>query len=207
MSSFLSFQIHGNSDGGVASGVESFLTFVEGLLSQSPSEIFASLMPGISALANIHPLVVHFPIAFLSGFILIDLIASLAKKQSWREVASWFLYFGTVTALFTLIAGFFAESSVKHGGDVHAVMELHELFGIAILSLSAFLSLWRWIVKARIKAGANILYSLLSLILGGCILLGADLGGLMVYKYGVAVEAVSNNDSLQEAFHEHKHGR
>lgn len=206
MSSFLSFQLHGNSSGGVANGVERFLTFVDGLLSQSPYEIFTSLMPGISALANTHPLVVHFPIAFLSGFILIDLIASLARKQSWRDVASWFLYFGTVTALLTVIAGFVAEASVPHGGDVHAVMEQHELFGIAILSLSAFLSLWRWLAKTRIKAAANILYGLLSLILGGCIILGADLGGLMVYKYGVAVEAVSKTESLQEAFHEHKHG-
>jgi uncharacterized membrane protein len=35
------------------------------------------------------------------------------------------------------------------------------------------------------------IYNVLSIILAGVLILGADLGGLMVYKYGVAVEAVT----------------
>ncbi len=38
------------------------------------------------------------------------------------------------------------------------------------------------------------IYNALSLILLGVIIFGADLGGLMVYKYGVAVEAVIVSD-------------
>ena len=110
MNNFLSFQIHGGADhdGGIAESVSSLLAFFENLSTQGPGDIFSSIMPGIAGMDNIHPLLVHFPIAFLSAFFALDLVGTLAKKPQWRSVASWFLYFGTVAALFTVIAGLIA---------------------------------------------------------------------------------------------------
>jgi len=110
MNNFLSFQIHGGADhgGGIAESVSSLLAFFEDLSTQGPGDIFSSIMPGIAGMNNIHPLLVHFPIAFLSAFFVLDLVGTLAKKPQWRSVASWFLYFGTVAAVFTVIAGLIA---------------------------------------------------------------------------------------------------
>lgn len=204
MDNFLAFQVHGNSDHqGMAGFLDTFLSFLEGLAGKSAGDIFVAFLPGIASLDNLHPLLVHFPVAFLSGFFLLDLIASLAKKPQWREFAGGLLYLGTVMALFTVIAGFIAANSVAHGENVHSIMETHEVFGLAILSLATLLSLWRLKTGSQIQGEMNILYLILSAVLGLCLLLGADLGGLMVYQHGVAVKAVP--ESVTGSYTEHQH--
>jgi uncharacterized membrane protein len=204
MNNFLAFQVHGNADGqGISDLLESILIFLNGLLGKSAAEIFSSLMPGIAILDNIHPVLVHFPIAFLSGFVILDWFASLTKKTHWREFAGGLLYLGTIMAVFTVIAGFAAANSVAHGEDVHAIMERHEGFGITVLCLAVTLSGWRWKSGHQMRGEFNILYLILSALLGLFLMLGADLGGLMVYKYGVAVEVVPV--SVQNSHKNHTH--
>jgi len=204
MNNFLSFQIHGGADqgGGIVESISSLLAFFETLSRQGPGGIFSAIMPGIAGMDNIHPLLVHFPIAFISAFFALDLVGTISKNPECRRVATWLLYFGTVAALFTVIAGLIAASSVAHGQNVHDIMERHEQIGISILSTAVLLSIWR--IKSGIlpRGGANNFFLLLSALLCLLIMLGADLGGLMVYHYGVAVKAVQ----VTEGAHDHEHG-
>jgi len=203
MNNFLSFQVHGGGDhGGIADSVAGLLAFFEGLTAHDSPGVFPALMPGISSMDNIHPLLVHFPIAFLSTFFVLDLFGTLAKKTQCRNVAGWLLYLGAVASVFTVIAGFIAAGSVPHGENVHAIMERHEHLGVSVLSLAVLLSAWRMKSGGIIQGGANSFFLILAALLCGLMMLGADLGGLMVYKYGVAVK------SLQVPaadFHEHDH--
>lgn len=205
MNNFLSFQIHGGADhgGGVADSVSSLLVFFEGLSTRDSADIFSTLMPGLSSMDNIHPVLVHFPIALLSAFFALDMMGTLVKKQHWRNVAGWLLYLGAVAAVFTVIAGFSAAGSVAHGEEVHGIMERHKNFGVAVLCLAILLSAWRAISGGVIEGLANCFFLALATLLIGLMVLGADLGGLMVYQYGVAVK------SLQievPGSHEHEHG-
>ncbi len=204
MNNFLSFQIHGGADhgGGIADGIAGLLVFFEGLTAPDSPGIFPALMPGLFNMDNIHPLLVHFPIAFLSTFFALDVVGTLVKKQSWRNVASWLLYFGAIAAVFTVIAGFMAASSVAHGEEVHAIMERHEHLGVSVLSIAILLSAWRLKSGGIIQGGANSFFLVLAALLCVLMMLGADLGGLMVYKYGVAVKSTQ----IEEAdVHEHDH--
>lgn len=205
MSNFLSFQIHGGAehDGGIADSVTSLLTFFEGLSAHDSAGIFSTLMPGIANMDNIHPLLVHFPIAFLSTFFVLDMVGTLAKKPHWRNVASWLLYFGTVAAVFTVITGIIAAESVAHGQDVHGIMERHEYIGISVLSLAIVLSVWRVKSRGLIQGGANSFFLILSALLCVLIMLGADLGGFMVYKYGVSVDAATVPEGDDMHLHNH----
>jgi uncharacterized membrane protein len=197
MNNFLTWQIHGGADhdGGILGALTSLLTTFEWLSATGGGcGFFAKLMPGLANIENVHPLLVHFPIALLSVFFLLDLIACLAKKPQWREVASYFLYFGTVGAVFTVIAGFQAAYSVVHSGVVHHIMEQHEHFGLLVLILSVILSLWRLKSGTAITGGANHFFLMLAGMMCVLMMLGADLGGLMVYNYGTAVRAVQTPD-------------
>jgi uncharacterized membrane protein len=207
MNNFISFQVHGGGDhgGGISDSVASLLAFIEALLAKSPTEIFASIMPGIAQMQNIHPLLVHFPIAFLLGFFVLDLAGTLVKKDQWRKVASFLLYFGAVAAILTVIAGLIAANSVAHGDDVHDIMERHERFGFTVLSLAVILSAWRLKSGALIQGAANTFFLMLAALMCVIMILGADLGGLMVYKYGVAVEAVFAPASEYQHDHGHQH--
>ncbi|CAD6879666.1 hypothetical protein [Methylomonas albis] len=202
----LTFAVHGGGDsgGGLSGGVDSLLSFLEVLVRQSPSESFNSLLPGIAALQNIHPLLVHFPIALLTLFFTLDLIGSLANRPEWRQIAGAFLYLGTVFAGFAVAAGLVAAATVAHGGNVHEVMEHHEHLGISVLSLAAVLAAWRLLSKGHIVGPANTLYLLLAAILSGLLAFTADLGGLMVYKYGVSVQAADQINRAAAQAHEHE---
>ena len=194
VNNFLYFQVHGagaHDHNGLSKSVEGLLTFFERLATMQPAEIFSAIFPGISSLVNIHPMLVHFPIAFFVAFMLFDLLGTLFKKANWRNVAGYLLYMGTLTAVMTVIAGFMAANSVPHDGYVHAIMERHKQLGLSILSLSIALSAWRLKSQSSALSGKmNVLYVCLSVVLVVLVSLAADLGGLMVYKYGVAVEAV-----------------
>ncbi|MDQ7091468.1 MAG: DUF2231 domain-containing protein [Methylococcales bacterium] len=204
VNNFLSFQLHGGSDHeGIAGNIEVLLSFLESLSGKSLTEIFTLIVPGISEMNNIHPLFVHFPIALLISFFLVDLLGSLLKKTHWRDIAGGLLYLGTLSALFTVIAGFFAAESVGHAEDVHEIMTRHQILGLSVLTLATILSGWRLLAHGKIKGEINIFYLIISAILSVLIVLGADLGGLMVYKYGVSVEAA--NIGKEAIFHEHTH--
>ncbi|WP_374089835.1 DUF2231 domain-containing protein [Methylomicrobium lacus] len=210
----LTFMVHGGADhgGGVAAAIGGLLSFLEKLAGMEAPEIFSTVLPGIAAMQNIHPLLVHFPIAFLSAFFALDLVGSLAKKPSWRAVASGLLYLGAVASIFTATAGFIAANSVPHGENVHQIMEHHEHFGIAVVIFALSLAGWRALKGGVIEGAANTLFLILSAVMCGLMVLGADLGGLMVYRYGVAVSAVpvSAEDLMHhhegEEHHDHEHG-
>lgn len=201
MTNFLSFQVHGNADHSIAAVemIESLLAYLGRIVEKPPLEIFQSVMPGIASLQNIHPVFVHFPIAFLTGFFLLDVIGAFSYKNHWRQAATWFLYFGTVTAAITAAAGFLAAETVAHGDNVHDIMERHELYGFTILGLSVGLSLWRSQLKSLVCDVLNSAFMMLSTVLWIFIVLAADLGGLMVYGYGVSVAGV------QQESHNHQH--
>lgn len=209
LSENLSFSVHGGGDsgGGMAGVLGDSLVTVESFLSMSPGEAFAAVLPGISAMENIHPLFVHFPIALLTVFFLIDFAGSIAKKPDWRQVASWLLYLGTLFAGMAVLAGLAAASTVMHGDDVHEIMETHKHFGISILTLAAILSIWRFIAKGVLQGALNVVYLACAAVLCVLLALGADLGGLMVYKYGVAVAPAKAAiaEGLVDHPHEHSH--
>jgi uncharacterized membrane protein len=196
---YLSFSVHGNADGHneLLEMLTSFLTFFEGLTSNGGASNGSNFLEGIASLANIHPLLVHFPIAFLSLFVATDLIGTAMKKAELRQFAGGLLYLGTAFAGLTVWAGIHAANTVPHGHNVHEIMERHEQLGLSILALSIALTAWR---LRRPVEGWGI-YNALTVILLGVIIFGADLGGLMVYKYGVAVEAVTV--SPEDSHHNH----
>lgn len=208
MFQYFSFQIHGGADhdqGGVAEMVGTLLSFLEGLTTKTSSDIFSSIFPGIASMENIHPMLVHFPIAFLPAFLIIDLAGTFLKKAEWRRVASWFLYLGSIMSVFAVISGFMAGNSVAHGENVHDIMELLESYGVITLILAFVLSIWRLKSGSHITGPANALFLILSTILCVVIMLGADLGGLLVYKYGISVDMVPTQIDVEGHDHTHAH--
>lgn len=202
-------QIHGGGDHqgiGAIKGLEAFLTFIESLTTKSPAEIFAAIMPGISALDNIHPLVVHFPIALLSIFFFADTLGGLFNKPAWRKFATPILYIGTFTAMLTVAAGLQAAYSAPHNDVTHAIMLRHQAFGIIVTILALILSLRRYFAADGFLESKTYGHFALSALLVICLTLGADLGGLMVYQYGVAVAPVmQQNTPVIQEHHEHPH--
>lgn len=47
-------------------------------------ELFYCIFPGIAEMPNIHPLLVHFPIALINAFLLTEILGLLTGKEEPR---------------------------------------------------------------------------------------------------------------------------
>ena len=205
--SFVGVVFHVHSGGGLGL-VEMMDRFLAAVSNIELSGIGRLLLPGVSEMANVHPLLVHFPIALLTAFLVVELLMVIFKKGNLESVASWMLYLGTLGAMAAVAAGWIAAESIPHGSAVHDVMETHETIGFSVLALAVVLSLWRLFAGAPGSVMGRALHLFLAFVMVGLLTAGADLGGLMVYKYGVAVKAVpqpENHDHSGSQSENHGH--
>lgn len=161
-------------------------------------ELFYSIFPGISEMPNIHPLAVHFPIALISAFLLTELLGLLTGKEELRAAATWMLYLGTLGALGAVAAGLWAATTVQHLEEAHAILLRHRNLGITVLALSIILSSWRIYARGRFSKRGQALHLVIAFVTALIMALGADKGGLMVYKYGVGVKAVKAQGHIHD---------
>lgn len=147
------------------------------------------LLPGIQHLQNIHPLVVHFPIAFLIGSALFYLLAMLSSREAMATTAFFLLILGTLGAAAAVGTGIYAEPTVILAPSVRGhLLEKHEDLMIMTLCVSAVLAIWSIIARPFPKKG-RALFMLLLFALLGVMSVGADYGARMVYDYNAGGHA------------------
>ncbi len=150
-----------------------------------------NLLPGVQHLQNMHPLTVHFPIAFLAGAALCYGIAWILKHQALASTAFWLLMAGAVTAGIAVGTGLYAEDGVMISYSVRAhLLEQHERLMLITLGLSVIMAVWALIARPFPRKGRP-LFVLLCAILLVIITLGADYGARMVYDYNAGGDACS----------------
>lgn len=158
-------------------------------------DLFSEIFPGLASMPNWHPLLVHFPIALLTCYLLLDVVGAVGRKADWRRQAGSLLYLGTLFAAAAVALGLRAAASVPHGEAVHSILVSHQHHGFAVLGMALLLSLWRRFAPEWWKLP----HLLLSTIMVAIMIHGADKGGLMVYGHGVGVQGVVQDH------HEHNH--
>jgi uncharacterized membrane protein len=145
----------------------------------------------VQHLQNIHPLVVHFPLAFLTGAVLLYFLAWLAGRESWAWTALWLLALGGISAAAAVATGLYAEPGVMVARSVRAsLLQPHKRFMLATFALSTVLTLWAVVDRPFPRKGRIIFLLLLLLLLAG-ITRGADYGGRLVYDYNAGGNACS----------------
>ena len=150
-----------------------------------------SLLPGVQHLQNVHPLVIHFPIAFLVGAALFYGASWILRKDTLAVTALSLLVVGTVFAGVAVGTGLYAEDGVMISRSVQEnLLEHHEPLMLVTFGLSVGLTLWALIKEPFPKKGRS-LFLLLFLVLLVVMTLGADYGARMVYDYNAGGSACS----------------
>ncbi len=150
-----------------------------------------TILPGVQHLQNIHPLFVHFPIAFLTGAALIYLLAWIFKSDKLAFTGFLLLLLGTLSAGATVGTGLYAEEGVMVSRSVRAsLLDPHEDLMLTTLGISVVLSIWA-VIKRPFPTKGRVLFVLLLLILLGVMSIGADYGARMVYDYNAGGNACS----------------
>ena len=141
---------------------------------------------------NIHPMIVHFPIAFIVGAIGADLLSLVFRRWTWLRPATVALYvIGGASAVFTYFTGTWAADTVSIPTGAQSVLTDH--------SNLAWWTMWFFGAYALVRLGAHLWPKtrnrvvvqglLFAVALGGSYLLyqTGDHGAEMVYRYGVGV--------------------
>ncbi len=147
------------------------------------------LLPGASHLQNVHPIVVHFPIAFLCGATLLYFLAAVIGSASLKWAALWSLLFGTAGAGLALLTGFEASDGVMVAESVRsALLDHHKHLMIATGVIAGSLTIWA--LTAR-PMPVRFRWAFLAALVAMCAVLarGADYGGRMVYDYNAGGNA------------------
>lgn len=150
-----------------------------------------NLLPGVQHLQNVHPLVVHFPIAFIMGAALLYFLSWIFRNQTFATAAFLLLILGTLAAGAAVGTGFYGEEGVMVSRSVREhLLEVHEKLMLVTLGLSVVLTAWAWMARPFPKKG-RVLFLLLFLIVLGIMTVGADYGARMVYDYNAGGNACS----------------
>lgn len=150
-----------------------------------------NLLPGVQHLQNIHPLVVHFPIAFLVGAALFYFLSWVLRNEIFATTAFLLLILGTLAAGAAVGTGLYGGEGVMVSRSVREhLLDTHEKFMLITLGLSVALTLWALIARPFPKT-ARSLFLLLLLVLLGIMTTGTDYGARMVYDYNAGGDACS----------------
>ena len=141
------------------------------------------MFPGAQHLQNLHPLVIHFPIAFLLGAALLYVAAWLLNSDRFAHSAFVVLVLGALSLAVAVATGLYAEQGVMLSLSVREqLLEPHESYMLATLAICAILTIWAIIARPFPKKGRP-LFLFLLLVMIGAMTVGADFGGRMVYDY------------------------
>jgi uncharacterized membrane protein len=145
------------------------------------------LFPGLDALPNIHPLLVHFPIVLWPTALLFLTIAYLRGDDDLFRFGSWLLYMGVVAGGVAALFGWLASESIGHDQAGHGLVHDHRDLMAAAVVVSVFAAGAAHGSRGPLRRQRQLLP--LGLLLVACLLsaLGADRGGLLVYGHGVGV--------------------
>ncbi len=150
-----------------------------------------------SSLPNVHPFLVHFPIALFTAAFVGDTLLVARFRNPWLDRACLAAYF--VSALLSLATAWtgklaadaltpslgesVAAAVASHGDWAFATVVL--FFGVALVRLEA---LWRDRERPSPRlTRARLLALPLALAAEGCLLMTAARGGELVYRHGVGV--------------------
>ena len=151
--------------------------------------MLGAVLPGLQHLQNIHPLVVHLPLALLPSAVLFYLLAWLTGRESLAWTALWVLLLGTVSAAVAAATGLHAEDGVMVDPSVREqLLDPHEDWMLTTLGLSAALALWALAGRPFPVRGRRI-FVLLLLVVLAVMAHGADYGGRLVYDYNAGGSA------------------
>lgn len=151
-----------------------------------------------TALPNLHPAVVHFPIALLVAAIGFDGACLLLRRQAWLDRCAASLYaLGALGAWAAFLAGGAAEEGLTGlSAEVGELVEQHEewalraVIAFALVGIARLAIAWRARHEGETRALALRVPVLLAALVGLWLLYEtAERGGALVYQHAVAVGA------------------
>lgn len=142
---------------------------------------------------NVHPMLVHFPIAIIILAVFLDFVYLVWKKEWLRNSVMTLFAFAVLAGLVTYLSGKQAVDSVSVPMNAELTASYHADWALyTLLYFSSYVAIRAFLFWKKIDGKRFIAILLLLAGLAGCALLAktADLGAKLVYKHGVGTQKV-----------------
>jgi len=142
-------------------------------------------------LAELHPKIVHFPIALLSIYAMLEIAGILLKKESVNKCALLLLCLGVAASFFAVLSGNDAFSAfqlwTKESTDV---LNEHQKYATFLLWFSLIICALRFFLtlKKKFKGYKKFVFLIFSLIILFLVYQTGEHGGKLVAKFGIGTE-------------------
>jgi len=109
------------------------------------------------SLDEIHPLIIHFPIALLSVGFLCDLLSYILQNKSLAYAGWWNFIFGVVSSICALITGLITDLSSKPSlvDEPFPVHENHASIQIFVVCIFLALMIWRINLRGSLPSNSR----------------------------------------------------
>ncbi|WP_309235872.1 DUF2231 domain-containing protein [Planktothrix sp. FACHB-1365] len=161
------------------------ITHLEPLIEGNEREYYDSGIPSSVAILGhpLHPLIVTFPVAFLTTALLTDILFLLTNSSFWATASFWLIVGGILTGILAGLTGmldFFKIHRVRE----HKAGWIHMVGNITALVLSGISLFLRWdnVIDSIAPWGI-----ILSLVVAGLLGITGWYGGELVYRHKIAV--------------------
>ena len=157
----------------------------------------------METIADLHPVVVHFPVALFVLYCLFEILSLLMKNENLVISAHIILITGVITSIGAAVTGNQAAESVQilsaQGISIpQHLIESHEDYAtitmwyfFAILGFRTY-----FVIKKKFFERIKIIFVILSIVGSILIIETGRIGGVLVYEYGIGTEIL--NQSISE---------
>ncbi|HJT77215.1 MAG TPA: DUF2231 domain-containing protein [Gemmataceae bacterium] len=148
-----------------------------------------------------HPMLVHFPLAFLLGGVVLGLYAGWRGRQALEQVATGLLVAGVLSGVVAALTGLLALYTIpeSHTEAAHGLMYWHLGLQLASLLLFAVAAWLRW---RAWQSPPSLVARAAGWVAAVVLVVGSGVGGYLVYHGGAGIES----DLMKPGLHEGQHG-
>ena len=154
---------------------------------------------------NWHPIFVHFTVALIPLSTLCYFMGFIIKPYKLGGellvVARWCLWFAALSAIATVIAGFYAYYTVAHDTPSHIAMTVHRNWAISTLIAILLMAAWSLYKFVKNKS-IGVFFIGFMVIATTLVTVTAWHGAEVVYRYGVGVKSLPKSI---DSGHDHSH--
>lgn len=153
-------------------------------------------------LAKLHPLIVHFPVALLTSYVVFEIVTYFFKKAEYEKFVMILLAAGTLSGVFAVLTGNQAEEIAEKKYEnpkmnfskeqIEEAIEEHEEYATSTLWFFIAASAFRigLMIKKKFNKKFKLIFIILAFVGGYLIYQTGSHGGILVYNYGIGTQLI-----------------
>src|SRR5947209_12280509 len=139
----------------------------------------------------IHPMLIVFPLGLLATSLIFDLIHGITGNGFFSEVAFWMITVGVIGGLLAAIFGLIDWLAIPIGTRAKTIGLWHGVGNVVIV----LLFIVSWLIRLNAQSNPNVFAYILSIVGVVLALFTGWLGGELVDRMGVGVDAGAHLDA------------